>query len=90
VPTHHLLDGVKHAGADSPILVTGSALVYRPSAGRFRGLADRATSPYGVSKLARRCSRSAAPVHGCRAAFNHAGPRQTTDLSSAFARQIAE
>ena len=92
--THHLLDGVKHAGLDCPILVTGSALVYRPSAGPISEDSPIGpTSPYGVSKLAQEMlAFQAAPAPTIVARpFNHAGPRQTIDyVTSAFARQIAE
>jgi GDP-4-dehydro-6-deoxy-D-mannose reductase len=51
--THHVLEGVRSAGLACAVLVTGSALVYRPSAMPVCeddpiGPVD----PYGVSKLA--------------------------------------
>lgn len=92
--THHVLEGMREAGLASPVLVTGSALVYRPSTTLLReddpiGPSD----PYGVSKLAQemlsvRCSD--VPVFIVRP-FNHAGPRQSpTYVTSSFARQIAQ
>jgi GDP-4-dehydro-6-deoxy-D-mannose reductase len=78
--THHLLEGVRNARLDCPVLVTGSALVYRPSTHPLAeddpiGPAD----PYGH-----------AAVFVARP-FNHAGPRQSpTFATSSFARQIAE
>ncbi len=91
--THHLLDGLREAGLKCPVLVTGSALVYRPSLQPIReddeiGPAD----PYGVSKLAQEMlalAPSDSPVFVVRP-FNHAGPRQLpTYVTSSLARQIA-
>ena len=53
IGTHHVLEAVRDAGLDCPVLVTGSALVYRPSVSPLSeddpiGPSD----PYGVSKLA--------------------------------------
>jgi GDP-4-dehydro-6-deoxy-D-mannose reductase len=92
--THHVLEGMREAGLRSPVLVTGSALVYRPSRGLLReddpiGPSD----PYGVSKLAQEMlsvGSSDIPVFVVRP-FNHAGPGQSpTYVTSSFARQIAE
>jgi GDP-4-dehydro-6-deoxy-D-mannose reductase len=92
--THHVLEGVREAGLDARVLVTGSALVYRQSADVLReddpiGPSD----PYGVSKLAQEMLAVRAgdrPVFVVRP-FNHAGPRQSpTYVTSSFARQIAE
>jgi GDP-4-dehydro-6-deoxy-D-mannose reductase len=92
--THHVLEGVRDAGLDCPVLITGSALVYRPSTSPLReddpiGPSD----PYGVSKLAQEmlAARIASfPVLLARS-FNHAGPRQSQAyVTSSFARQIAE
>ncbi len=92
--THHLLDGVRDAGLACPVLVTGSALVYRPS---DRAIAEDdpigPADPYGVSKLAQEMlalRARHAPVFVARP-FNHAGPRQAPSYStSSFARQIAD
>jgi len=92
--THHVLEGMREAGLRSPVLVTGSALVYRPSTALLRedhpiGPSD----PYGVSKLAQEmlsARPSDVPVFIVRP-FNHAGPRQSPAyVTSSFARQIAE
>ena len=92
--THHVLEGMREAGLRSPVLVTGSALVYRPSSALLRendpiGPSD----PYGVSKLAQEMlsvRSTDVPVFIVRP-FNHAGPRQApTYVTSSFARQIAE
>jgi GDP-4-dehydro-6-deoxy-D-mannose reductase len=92
--THHVLEGMREAGLRSPVLVTGSALVYRPSTALLReddpiGPSD----PYGLSKLAQEMlsvRSSDVPVFLVRP-FNHAGPRQSSAyVTSSFARQIAE
>lgn len=92
--THHVLEGLREAGLRSPVLVTGSALVYRSSTRLLReddpiGPSD----PYGVSKLAQEMlsvRSSDVPVFIVRP-FNHAGPRQSPAyVTSSFARQIAE
>ena len=92
--THHVLEGMRESGLRSPVLVTGSALVYRPSTALLReddpiGPSD----PYGVSKLAQEMlsvRSSDIPVFIVRP-FNHAGPRQSPAyVTSSFARQIAE
>jgi GDP-4-dehydro-6-deoxy-D-mannose reductase len=91
--THHVLEGIRDAGIDCPVLVTGSALVYRASTGTLTehdpiGPSD----PYGVSKLAQEMLAAACtqiPVFIVRP-FNHAGPRQSPAyVTSSFARQIA-
>ena len=92
--THHVLEGVRAARLDCPVLVTGSALVYRPSTNPVTeddpvGPAD----PYGVSKLAQEmlALRAAHTRVFIVRPFNHAGPRQAaTYVTSSFARQIAE
>ena len=91
--THHLLEAVRRTGLAIPVLVVGSALVYRPST----AAADEhdpigPTTPYGVSKLAQEMTArvSGLPVLLARP-FNHAGPRQSDAyVTSSFARQIAE
>ena len=92
--THHVLEGVRDAGLDCPVLVTGSALVYRPSTGLIAEEDSIGPSdPYGVSKLAQEmlaARATHAPVFIVRP-FNHAGPRQSANyVTSSFARQIAE
>jgi GDP-4-dehydro-6-deoxy-D-mannose reductase len=92
--THHVLEGARDAGLQCPVLVTGSALVYKSSTNVLReddpiGPSD----PYGVSKLAQEML-AARQLHGpvfIVRPFNHAGPRQSpTYVTSSFARQIAE
>ena len=92
--THHLLEGMRAARLGCPILVTGSAEVYRPSLSPLREEDSTGPStPYGVSKLAQEllAMRSEEPRVFVVRAFNHAGPRQSTAyVTSSFARQIAE
>ena len=92
--THNLLEAVRRCGSNVPVLVTGSALVYRSSNTAIDESASIAPStPYGVSKLAQEMAAlrtSCCPVFLARA-FNHAGPRQgDAFVTSSFARQIAE
>ena len=92
--THHVLEGAREAGLECPVLVTGSALVYRSSTNYLReddpiGPSD----PYGVSKLAQEmlAMRQRHESVFIVRPFNHAGPRQSpTYVTSSFARQIAE
>lgn len=92
--TRALLAGLERAALDIPVLVTGSALVYRPS---LDALTEESplgpSSPYGVSKLAQEMLAAAAALTRVAIArpFNHAGPRQSAAyVTSNFARQIAE
>ena len=94
IGTHHVLEGVRDGRLECPVLVIGSALVYRPSTEPIAedhpiGPSD----PYGVSKLAQEMlafRADSAPVFLVRP-FNHAGPGQSpTYVTSSFARQIAE
>jgi GDP-4-dehydro-6-deoxy-D-mannose reductase len=92
--THHVLDAVRLAGLNSPVLVTGSALVYRQSTEPIAEDSQLGPSnPYGLSKLAQEMvavRASWCPVLLARP-FNHAGPRQShAYVTSSFARQIAE
>lgn len=91
--THLLLEGVRRVGLRCPVVIAGSALVYRPS---LHPLTEDdplgPTDPYGVSKLAQEMVglRAATPVLIARP-FNHAGPRQSSAfVTSSFARQIAQ
>jgi GDP-4-dehydro-6-deoxy-D-mannose reductase len=90
--THNLLEACRSAGLDCRILVTGSALVYRPQTTAIDEDAPIAPAdPYGISKLAQEMTAAASglPVVVARP-FNHAGPRQSAKFStSAFAQQIA-
>ena len=92
--TAHLLEAVRNAGLNAPILVVGSALVYRSSNGALdEDSPIGPTAPYGVSKLAQEMAGLRATglrVYLTRS-FNHAGPRQSDAyVTSSFARQIAE
>ena len=75
------------------MLITGSALVYRPS---DTALSEESplgpASPYGVSKLAQELVGLAARGRSIvTRPFNHAGPRQAPAYAtSSFARQIVE
>lgn len=92
--THRVLEGVRRAGLDCPVLITGSALVYAQSSAAIDEDAPRQPStPYGASKLAQELI--AAHADWCRVLiarpFNHAGPRQSPSyVTSSFAKQIAE
>jgi GDP-4-dehydro-6-deoxy-D-mannose reductase len=91
--TQLLLDAVERAEVECPVVIAGSALVYRSAQHALKeddplGPSD----PYGVSKLAQEVAgaRSTSRVLIARP-FNHAGPRQpSTFVTSSFARQIAE
>jgi GDP-4-dehydro-6-deoxy-D-mannose reductase len=92
--TSHLLEAVRRARFDCPVLVTGSALVYKTSAEPIREDSPLSPSgPYGVSKLAQEMIAAQAPLERVLLVrpFNHAGPRQSDAyVTSSFARQIAE
>jgi GDP-4-dehydro-6-deoxy-D-mannose reductase len=75
------------------VLVTGSALVYKPQLEALTEESPVGTpTPYAVSKLAQElvAAESGLPVLLARP-FNHAGPGQSPAFAtSAFAQQIAE
>jgi GDP-4-dehydro-6-deoxy-D-mannose reductase len=93
--THHLLDGLSQAQAETRLLIPGSALVYRPASEALTESHPLVPgSPYGVSKLAQELLAGHTPASAVRItiarAFNHFGPRQDPAFStSGFARQIA-
>ena len=92
--THHLLEAIRVAELQCPVLVAGSALVYRPSPDALNEDSPIGPpNPYGLSKLTQEvvAARDAwSPVFLARP-FNHAGPRQSPAyVASAFAKQIAE
>ncbi len=92
--THHLLEAVRRTGSTTPVVVVGSATVYRASADPVDEESPIGpSSPYGVSKLAQEMLAArivSFPVFLARP-FNHAGPRQSPAfVTSSFARQIAE
>ena len=90
--THNLLEACRDAAVDCRVVVTGSALIYRPRTEPISETDPIApATPYGVSKLAQEMTAEASglPVLLARP-FNHAGPRQSAAYaSSAFAQQIA-
>jgi GDP-4-dehydro-6-deoxy-D-mannose reductase len=91
--THALFRGLRRAGLRIPVVVTGSALVYRASAGPLdEDSPIGPSSPYAVSKLAQEMvALDSAPDAIVARPFNHAGPRQSAAyVTSSFARQIAE
>lgn len=92
--THYLLEAARMAGLECTVLITSSALVYRPSDEAIGEDSPAApSSPYGFSKLAQEliASRARAGRVYIARAFNHAGPRQSSAyVTSSFARQIAE
>ena len=92
--THHILEAITRAGHRCPMLLTGSALIYRPSSSPLtEDHPIGPSTPYGVSKLAQEmlgARTPGLPVYLARP-FNHAGPRQSHDfVTSSFAKQIAE
>lgn len=93
IGTHNLLAAVREAGLDCRVLVTGSALVYKPQLEALTEESPVGTpTPYAVSKLAQElvAAESGVPVLLTRP-FNHAGPGQSPAFAtSAFAQQIAE
>jgi GDP-4-dehydro-6-deoxy-D-mannose reductase len=93
IGTHNLLESAGELAMTCRIVVTGSALVYRPTADEIDE--DRPigpVGPYGVSKLAQEMAAAASPLDTLLARpFNHAGPRQSPlYATSAFAQQIAD
>jgi len=91
--THHLLEAAREAGLSCRVLVTGSALVYRPAADPLTEDSPIGpASPYGVSKLAQEMTAAASPLPVMIVRpFNHAGPGQSASYAtSAFAQQVAE
>jgi GDP-4-dehydro-6-deoxy-D-mannose reductase len=92
--THSLLDSVARSGLTCPVLVAGSAMVYRQSMAALREDDPIGpSSPYAVSKLGQEmlARRAALPRVLVARPFNHAGPRQAASyVTSSFARQIAE
>ena len=94
VGTLHLLEAVRQAAPHTRVLVTGSALVYRPSTSALEEEAPLApVGPYGLSKLAQEMLTLGAtdlPTILTRP-FNHAGPRQGSEyVTSTFAGQIVQ
>jgi GDP-4-dehydro-6-deoxy-D-mannose reductase len=93
IGTHNLLEAVRQAGLSCRVLVTGSAMVYRPSADSLSEDSPIGPAgPYGVSKLAQEMTADASPLPVLLVRpFNHAGPGQSPAYAtSAFAQQVAE
>lgn len=94
--THHVIEGLRHAGLQARLVIPSSAMVYK-NANRPHEEDDPLMpgSPYGVSKLAQEMLGSRSIVDGAQVsiarAFNHFGPRQDPFfVASAFARRIAD
>jgi len=93
--THHLLQALEGAGADSRVLIPSSALGY---ANANEALTEEHPllpgSPYALSKLAQEMlgRRTNGPLGVTIArSFNHVGPRQDPQfVASGFARRIAD
>jgi len=91
--THNLLEAARLLSLDCRVLVTGSALIYKPRASAItEDDPVGAATPYGVSKLAQEMIAADAVLPTLLARpFNHAGPRQLPSYAtSAFAKQIAD
>ncbi len=92
----HVLEGLRQAGLNPPILVVCSSAEYAPETGSAPIPEDaplRPSSPYGVSKLAEdHAARLYFERYGLRTVrvrpFFLVGPRKTGDVSSDFARGI--
>jgi GDP-4-dehydro-6-deoxy-D-mannose reductase len=94
IGTHHLLEGLRRAAHVCPVLLVGSATVYKPAQSALSEEHPLGPSTqYAVSKLAQEMLADWAPdlpVFVARP-FNHAGPRQSHDfVTASFAKQIAE
>lgn len=94
--TEYLLTALRDHGARAPVLIPGSALVYRPSASAIDETAPLGpVSPYGLSKLAQEMlGLAAARQDGMTVlmsrSFTHVGPGQALSYAaSSFAEQIA-
>ena len=93
--TQFLLEAVAAARPDARVLIPGSALVYRPSAGAVaEGDPLGPVSPYGLSKLAQEMLGQRWADEGLDVlltrSFTHLGPGQDPSYAaSSFASQIA-
>ena len=93
IGTHYLLEAAREIALPCRVLVTGSAMVYRPSAEPLTEDSPIGPAgPYALSKLAQEMTAAASPLPVVIVRpFNHAGPRQSPAYStSAFAQQLAE
>jgi len=93
--TAHLLAAVERRAPRARVVVTSSALVYRPSGEPLdESAAVGPAGPYAVSKLAQDTLAQRAASRGLDVVvarpFNHIGPRQSADfVASSIARQVA-
>ena len=94
--TQHLLSAVARHAPSARVVVTSSALVYRPADSPIReDSAVKPESPYAVSKLAQETlALRAATLDGLDIVvarpFNHIGPRQSPAfIAASVARQLA-
>ena len=93
--TARLLTAIRSVSPAARVLVTSSALVYRPSTGVLRESSPLAPAgPYAVSKLAQEMLALRAAADGLDLVvarpFNHIGPRQSAAfVASSVARQLA-
>ena len=91
--THLLLDTLQDVSPETPVLITGSGLIYTQQP---RAIVEDdpigAATPYGLSKLAQEMTAGWSGIRTFLARpFNHAGPRQAASYAtSAFAQQLAE
>jgi GDP-4-dehydro-6-deoxy-D-mannose reductase len=93
IGTHHLLEALERLGLDVPVVVVGSALVYRATSEVLTEASPIGPdAPYALSKLAQEMLAGRVPGRILIARpFNHAGPGQSDAfVTSSFARQIAE
>jgi GDP-4-dehydro-6-deoxy-D-mannose reductase len=94
--THHLLAAIARRAPSARVVVTGSALVYKPGDHPIGEDAElKPASPYAVSKLAqetlafRAATLDRLDVVVARP-FNHVGPRQSPAfIAASVARQLA-
>jgi GDP-4-dehydro-6-deoxy-D-mannose reductase len=93
--TGHLLAAVERHAPAARVVVTSSALVYRPAGGPLVETSPVGPAgPYALSKLAQDALARHAAARGLDVVvarpFNHLGPRQSPDfVASSVARQIA-
>ena len=93
--THHVVEGLRHAGIEARVLVPGSATVYASTDRPIREDDPLGpASPYALSKLAQElvgAGNQDSPQVLIARAFNHIGPRQDARFAaSAFAERIAD
>jgi GDP-4-dehydro-6-deoxy-D-mannose reductase len=94
--THFLLEGLRAAGSQARVLISGSATVYAHSSQPMHESSRlEPASPYATSKLAQEMlAQRAWDEHGLPVllarSFNHVGPRQTAAfVAPSIARQVA-